>query len=274
MFSSTACRRIAETLFALMLLYPCLEIRPQTSADGGATTPVKLASSWGNRQQDYDDAKQIDLDQVAQLIVKKTNQFRAEHALEHVKVNESLKACAQTFADYMADTDKYGHNADGKTPAERVQAAGYDFCMVRENIAYRQDPSDFDVEQLAQWYTQGWIDSPGHRENMLAEYATETGVAVASNDGVTFFAVQLFARPQHLMLEINIFNDTQQTVTISMVSNGGSDEFELPVGGELRSKRCFPTQLSIEGSPTSQKYSDSANVAIQSDNGELRIVKR
>ncbi|GEM_PF-2589738 len=30
-------------------------------------------------------------------------------------------------------------------------------------------------------FVQGWIDSPPHRENMLADYVTETGVAVAIN---------------------------------------------------------------------------------------------
>lgn len=36
----------------------------------------------------------------------------------------------------MAKTGKYGHAADGRKPAERAAAHGYEYCIVRENIAY------------------------------------------------------------------------------------------------------------------------------------------
>jgi uncharacterized protein YkwD len=42
---------------------------------------------------------------------------------------------------------------------------------------------------------EGWKRSPGHRRNLLAREATQTGVAVARSDQGYYYAVQLFGRP-------------------------------------------------------------------------------
>ncbi len=205
----------------------------------------------------------IDFDAAAMGVVERTNRFRKEHQLPAVEVNEALQQTAQSFADFMAKNDKYGHHADGRTPSERVTAAGYEWCAVRENIAYRTDTRQLDEGFLAEHFTQGWIDSPEHRENMLADYVTETGVAIASADGVTFYAVQLFGRPESQSYRVAVTNETDTTYTLKIDSNGGADEFDLSPRSGLRMRRCFPTKLSLAGEQAERVVKESVDLTIQ-----------
>ena len=68
--------------------------------------------------------------QVKRAIVEQTNAFRKEHKLDAVTGDENLMKCASDFANFMAKTSKYGHNADGQTPAQRAKAAGYEYCVL------------------------------------------------------------------------------------------------------------------------------------------------
>jgi len=145
-------------------------------------------------------SQEVDLQSASQTVVAKTNEFRKEQELPAVKLDKSLQMTAQKFADFMAENGKYGHHADGRTPAERATASGYDYCVVRENIAYRTDTRELTADFLADHFTQGWIDSPGHRENMLAEFVTDTAVAIATKDGTTFYAVHCSGGPQRCPL--------------------------------------------------------------------------
>jgi len=125
-----------------------------------------------------------------------TNAFRGEHGQRELAVDKTLAATAQRFADYMARTGKYAHDADGRTPGQRLRAAGYDYCMVAENIAFAFDSRGFRTQHLSDKFVDGWKASPGHRKNMLDAEATVTGVAIAQSPlNGYYYAVQMFARP-------------------------------------------------------------------------------
>ncbi len=211
-------------------------------------------------------AKSLDLAQASRLVVEQTNGFRKKNNLSSLDVDETLQATAKAFADFMARTDKYGHQADGRTPAQRATAKGYDYCIVRENIAYRTDPRIEGASQLADFFTQGWIDSPGHRENMLADYATETAVAISTADGVTFYAVQLFGRPRSESFALSITNRSNAAQRIILRSNGGTDELEIETRQILKMKRCFPLELSLEGVTDVTPVKETSEFTIDQDN--------
>lgn len=204
----------------------------------------------------------VSLSKVETAIVDQTNTFRDEQGLEPLAVDEDLEEAATQFAEFMAKEGKYGHNADGRTPAERARAAGYRYCVVRENIAYRTNTATVTEESLIEIFVQGWIDSPSHRENMLATYATQTGVAVATADGETFYAVQMFGRPQSAAIQIMIENTTKNTYTLSIESEGGEDTVDLQPRMFITSRRCYPTTLGLDGETYSLKIEESASVRI------------
>jgi len=209
---------------------------------------------------------------VEKSIVSRTNEFREKHDLPAVQTDEHLEKAAKEFAKFMAETSKYGHQADGRTPAQRAKAAGYDYCIVRENIAYRSGPQPT-AGKLTDVFVQGWIDSPGHRENMLAEYVTQTGVAVASDEGRTFYAVQLFGRPKSEALKIRLANESSSTHTIVVeTDDGSSDEFEMSPRLIMRMTRCMPVTVSVEGTDASAQVKESQQLVISAGaDGGVRL---
>lgn len=123
-----------------------------------------------------------------------TNQFRQQNGLSALTYNTRLGTAAQGHSQNMALRDFFSHTGlDGSEPWDRVTAAGYQWSRVTENIAAGQ--------RTAQDVVQGWIDSPGHRENMLDPQVTQIGLGYyfLGNDTGTknynTYWTQVFARP-------------------------------------------------------------------------------
>lgn len=207
-------------------------------------------------------SESVSLDEVTSAIIQRTNEFRNEHELPPVRRCDELTEAADQFARFMSKSDKYGHQADGRTPAERARAAGYQYCVVRENIAYRTNTGDPDTQTLIDVFVQGWIDSPSHRDNILADYVTDTGVAVATSDQVTFYAVQLFGRPKSKSIQIAVTNRSSQSKTLKIESNNTEDEIDLQPRMQVRLRRCFPTRLRLAEDNEALRVKDSGHWAI------------
>jgi uncharacterized protein YkwD len=76
----------------------------------------------------------------------------------------------------MAARDFFDHtNPDGEDPGDRITAAGYRWSTYAENIARGQ--------QTAADVMQAWMNSPGHRANILNCSVEETGLGVHEGDG-------------------------------------------------------------------------------------------
>lgn len=156
-----------------------------------------------------------DLAKTEIVIVELTNAFRRSERLAEVRPNAELTRAAKLFAEYLAKTGRFAHEADGREPAERVVAAGYRYCMVSENLASNLDSRGFTTEGLAREAVDGWKGSPGHRKNMVEPHVTDIGVGVARAPTADpkFISVQLFGRPESLQYEFRVENRTGVTVT-------------------------------------------------------------
>src|SRR5262249_31223118 len=139
-------------------------------------------------------------------IVEMTNAFRKENRLGDVKPNATLAAAARAFAEYLAKSGKFAHEADGREPQQRAEAQGYHYCLIAENLATNLNSRGFESRQLAREAVEGWKASPGHRANMLQSGVTEIGVAVARapDKDPKFISVQLFGRPESLKVKFSI----------------------------------------------------------------------
>ena len=131
---------------------------------------------------------------VRKLIVEGTNELRRAQGRDPVRRDAKLDAVAQTFADYMARTGRFEHDADGRKPGDRARQAGYAWCHIAENIAYEFRSSGFTSQELAQAFVDDWKDSAGHRRNMLDRNAVDIGVAIARAPNGHYYAVQMFGR--------------------------------------------------------------------------------
>lgn len=185
-------------------------------------------------------------------IIRLANEFRKEQGLSELSTSKSLTKAATDFANFMLVESKYGHYADGRRPSERAEDAGYDYCVVRENIAYRVDPRQPDAGGVGQFFFDGWKESAEHRENMLGAHITETGVAVATDDGKTFYAVQMFGRPASAKFKFQIKNETDATHILLFRSEDSRDEITVPPSTMLSVSRCIETTVSLQSSDEKQ----------------------
>ena len=106
-------------------------------------------------------------------------------------LSDTLANVAFGHAIDMAEHDYFEHrDLNGQSPADRVRAVGYREKLVGENIAY--GPKS--VEEVV----QGWLDSPGHCENIMDPRFAEMGIAfMAGRSGRHgLYWVQVFAEPQ------------------------------------------------------------------------------
>ena len=154
-----------------------------------------------------------DIPKVEQIIVEMTNSVRKQHKLGDVKPDPKLTATARTYARFLAQSQMFSHTADGRQPSDRAKAAGYEPCFVSENLSSNLDTRGFETRQLARDAVQGWMNSPGHRKNMLTEHVVDIGVAVAKvTSQEKYISVQVFGRPYAMAYSFRIENGAAQTV--------------------------------------------------------------
>lgn len=213
-----------------------------------------------------------DLAETAHLVVEHTNQLRADNGLPATQRNGQLDAAAAEFAAFMARTGRYSHEADGRQPAQRARAHGYDYCMVAENIAYQYSSAGFATEELARGLFEDWADSPGHRHNMLNAGATETGVGLArSAASGRYYAVQMFGRPQRLQIGFRVANRSAQAVGYEL----GDERFRLEPNVTRTHTICRPGPLRFvlpgEAEPTTLQPADGASYRIEPAGAGLRV---
>ncbi|PJE97292.1 hypothetical protein CUT44_13680 [Streptomyces carminius] len=104
------------------------------------------------------------------------NEERKTAGCEPVTANARLTRAADDYSDVMAASGVMSHTGpDGSTMAERVEAAGYAWSNLGENIA-RGQPDAASV-------MDAWMKSPGHRANILNCAFEELGVGVHFGDG-------------------------------------------------------------------------------------------
>jgi len=108
-----------------------------------------------------------------------------------VTLSGTLAGVAQGHASDMALHNYFEHvDPAGQSPADRVRAAGYAEKLVGENIAYGAATLD---EVM-----RGWLQSPGHCENIMDPRFAQMGLALATGYGSRrgLYWVQLFAQPR------------------------------------------------------------------------------
>lgn len=125
------------------------------------------------------------------------NEEREAKGLETLQLEDDLNEAALAHAEDMLDRRYFAHTSpEGGTVLDRfLEAGGEDGRVVRENLSNcdgcRERPDIAAVEQMH----EGWMNSPGHRANILAEGLNGFGFAVVQNDDGRRYGVQTFAGP-------------------------------------------------------------------------------
>jgi uncharacterized protein YkwD len=116
---------------------------------------------------------------VGQATLCLLNQQRAAHGLGAVVENAALSSASTSYSQRMVGQRFFAHESpDGGTLVDRLTGAGYlgsdDAWVVGENIGWGQG-----ALATARSMVSAWMDSPGHRANLLSGDYTEVGLGLA-----------------------------------------------------------------------------------------------
>ena len=164
---------------------------------------------------------------IEDMIHATVNEYRVAAGLPILERDPALDAVARAHSSDMADRNYYGHDTpEGLGPSDRADAAGYE-CIkdayggqyfnrhsyymagIAENIhtmekAWPQtatqiadllmDGGTYNAEgwRYTTYHIMGWMDSPGHRQNILDGDYGRIGVGVAFSDTGTVYGTQNF----------------------------------------------------------------------------------
>lgn len=152
----------------------------------------------------------FDAAKLGAAISAESNRMRQEHKRPRLQVRAELLAAAEDQAATMALRLRPSHDgpfAGRGTAWERVKRTGLAVEVVTENVAAISLPSEASeetwadtYEALAAVFVREWLESPGHRRNLLSREVTQLGcaarIARVPVGPPRVFAVQVFARPK------------------------------------------------------------------------------
>jgi len=149
------------------------------------------------------------------------NRERTAHSLPALQWDDSLFKAARLHALRMLDLNQLEHQLpDEPNLEERLTAAGARFSVIAENIAIGPNPNTIH---------SGWMNSPGHRKNILDSRFTSVGIAVVRGTG-GLFAVQDFS---HSISNLSV-EQQEQTVAALLVARG----FQITGAAEDARRSC------------------------------------
>ena len=121
-------------------------------------------------------------------VIRLVNVQRSKAGLQLLKTNWQLCRVARYKSADMANKGYFAHNSPTYgTPFQMMESFGLRFSAAGENIAYGQrTPAEV---------MNGWMNSPGHRNNILSPSFTEIGVGLAKNKSGVCYWTQQFMKP-------------------------------------------------------------------------------
>ncbi|MBX2805304.1 MAG: CAP domain-containing protein [Hyphomicrobiales bacterium] len=142
-------------------------------------------------------AQEIVSDSLRVLALQLVNQERTSRQLPPLTLERKLTQIAQSHADDMLARDYYSHNSpEGMTVSGRYEAVGGDpWLLTAENIAKCDGCKTPIDESYVRQMHEGWMNSPGHRANILRKGLTEFGYGLVIGQGKMLYAVQTFSGP-------------------------------------------------------------------------------
>lgn len=126
----------------------------------------------------------LEIESLEQQCLDEINRVRRRNGLQQLYLYEELLPVAREYSRRMAEQNFFSHNdPEGRTVKERVEEADIRWRMIGENLAY----SNGYVNPVAA-SLHGWMDSPGHRANILEPNFNLTAIGVwIKGDGTVYF---------------------------------------------------------------------------------------
>ena len=188
------------------------------------STPAVQGASQATTSQKYAGGSPLNRGEIEEWVIEFTNEERINAGLQPFRHDAAISDIARSHSEDMARLSLMSHDIGGRDPTDRAIAAGYNCRAYRgdgsysyglsENIAehprvtqwrglgmsYRPVGYYHDAEEAARELVQGWMNSPGHRENILDSESRRIGVGIAIQEASeygyvseTIYATQNFS---------------------------------------------------------------------------------
>lgn len=208
--------RLAVTILAIVLILsgiPAVSSQFDQSRDISLQSPIVVESAQstsdpsqpqeGDEEGQSSGVDEVDFRGTEREILQRTNDIRDTRGLSTLSWSDYLHQQALKHSRDMAENDYYSHaGPNGESPESRLRAIsdrcggpssenihrGELFVNMRiygsSEVVYMDDP-----EAIARYAVQGWMNSEGHRENMLNRAWKSAGVGVYASDGMVFMTI-------------------------------------------------------------------------------------
>ncbi|HUF51118.1 MAG TPA: CAP domain-containing protein [Longimicrobiales bacterium] len=133
-------------------------------------------------------------EELAKAVLVESNRARTAQGLPELAAHASLDRAAMQYAEELAERRTLSHQSPVRgreTLSLRVEAEGVRWRNLGENLA---SMSGLNVSVPRQTIEM-WLNSPGHRSNMLDAGYSESGVGVARGEDGLWYVVQIYMVP-------------------------------------------------------------------------------
>ncbi|QZY54507.1 SafA/ExsA family spore coat assembly protein [Crassaminicella profunda] len=129
-----------------------------------------------------------DIKTLENQVIKLVNIERSKKGLPALKSNWQLSRCARYKSQDMINKNYFSHQSPTYgSPFKMMESFGLKFSSAGENIAKGQ--------RTPKEVMNSWMNSPGHRSNILSSSFSEIGVGLAKDKYGRCYWTQMFMRP-------------------------------------------------------------------------------
>jgi uncharacterized protein YkwD len=157
-----------------------------------------------------------------QYLLEVANRERMQRGLQPLLRDPALARAAAFHARQMADHEDISHEFPGEPDlTARASTAGVRFSLVSENVAEGPEPAM--IHSM-------WMESEGHRENLLDPNVNAAGIAIVEREG------QLFAVEDFASIVEDLTLDQQEETVVRLIEAWG-----IPVANRLQAQAAEAT---------------------------------
>ncbi|GEM83062.1 CAP domain-containing protein [Meiothermus hypogaeus] len=180
-------------------------------------------------------------------VLQRTNQVRTERGLRPLQWDTLAHKAALGHAWDMLRRGFFAHqNPDGLGAAERLRAAGVLEVTVGENLASFEGYPDVEIPRRS---LTGWMNSPGHRANLLKPEFTHLGVAVVRQGRQVMVVQNFIGRPFDPQVRLT---PAQAERTVLLLTGTAFGTVGIFVGNNLYARLNPPIQTRLELPPKAE----------------------
>lgn len=178
-----------------------LKFRPTASFETGTVAQAQIYQTLGEVRYP---GPPLHSQRIEAWILHETNAVREEAGLRPLTHDPAISNIARGHSRNMISSGIFAHDIHGKGPTDRALEVGYNCRAYNEDGSYSYGLSEniFQYPRITEWSTweasmeiiptifhgdktmalalvKGWMNSPGHRKNILDRNAHRIGIGVA-----------------------------------------------------------------------------------------------